>query len=255
MSESSLSKDLEAILGSAERECTTAGVQFVRGFVNNTDETPEIIWSTENPDLIRSFVTAAKKSNAVCIVAEAIRLTEEELESALREAEENEDTDRIRSLKALENKVDSIIRLVLSFVPASSSVVLTTEIMSEAHELLNPDDQLGDFEEDENDSPNDEEIEKAVTALVRDEKFMIATKKAQRLMIAKRKFASEEWADQPWALRAIVDKATTVFELDVAPLREQELADAASKLLSEGSSKREIAKKLGISLAKLSKIL
>lgn len=227
----------------------------MHGFINNTEEMPEIIWSSENHDLIKKFVDASKSANALCMVAESVRLSEDDVESAIEEAEEDGNIDRVRDLKAIRSEINSITRLVLSFVPSSSSVVFTTEIVSEAYELLNPDDESDDVEEDESDDLDEQEIEDAANALARDEKFMAATKKAQRILIAKRKFSSEEWGKQSWSIQEIVDRATTVFELDVAPQREQQLAEVASKLFNNGSTKAEIAKKLGISVTKLSKIL
>lgn len=116
---------------------------------------------------------------------------------------------------------------------------------------------LRDLEEERN-VPRDRDLSDLAVKLASSEAFQRARTPDQRAYIARKLFPeieTEEPEGFDWTFFRLARQAQAIYEVDILPAQEREIADRARALMSEGRPRSKTAEEIGISDDRLKRIL
>jgi|GEM_PF-3472785 len=248
---------LEPYLKKIEELSKVGDFDLVRGFVSQDFQIPQVNCEAEKLDDLFQFFSLASKLNASVLILELINISREDIDSAILHFEASEEIAKVKKLKQGLARVGLPGLLRLSFFGNQPSAVFQIELETELNSFLHIEDEDNDEDGDFDDVtiPKDKEIEQFSLELANDRNFQAATNDTQRQLIAKRIFAAQSEKYDYFLIDRIVQEAMAIYEMDIRPSLESVLSEKAEKLLQDGLSKKDIAKKLGITLGRLSKLI
>ena len=252
-------KSLDSVLERIDSLARNKEVALIPGFLSNEFLVPQVHWSLEKIEDIELFFEQASRLGSGVLVLDKVSICNEDIESAILKLDQNGDTaDEKR--KELANALGESERLGmvrLHFLSTTPAAVFSLEMQTELNSLLFDEQDEDDWDDEDDDvsSISNEELDQASERLARDKKFQSANKNSQKALIAKRFFYSELMENDDFPIYEIIERAKCVYEVEIKPELDLQLADEAQKLMDSGMNKKDIAKKLGISTDKLSKLI
>ncbi len=254
-------ESLEPYLKEIQELATTHKLAIVRGFLSEDLHLPMVNCEADTMEDVVRFIAHAVKLEAGLLILDEGKIESNDIENAISENEGDEDSDDAitDALTGGRSRVGTTGIFRLSFISDKPSAVFQIVLETTLNELLHgeneEDDSGDDYDSDDEPSFTEEEIQGFSNTLARDEKFQAASKNSQKLLVAKRVFSEQLREDSYFPLDDIMENATAIFEVDIKPSLNEALAEKAQELLDGGMSKKDIAKKLGISTERLSKLI
>lgn len=251
---------LESYVKKIEELSKANGIDLIRGCLSQEFQIPQIYCEGEEIEDVTRFVNQVSKLGASMLILEVANVEQEDIDSMISSLKGDEDASKIKILKRGLSFAGMPGFLRLSFISNQPNAVFQIELETELNSLLHDEDAEDDDDEyfDELDDvtiPKRKEIERFSNELANDKRFQSATNDSQRLLIAKRMFADQSENYDHFMFDQIMRDAMAIYEMDIKPSLDEALAEKAEKLLNDGLSKKDIAKKLDITIGRLSKLL
>jgi len=253
------SDKLAAFLGQIESWCTERKVLLIRGEVEKAGQLPEVLFMGEAEASPSDFLQALSQAPVSALVVHAVRLTRDDWQDKideLEDAETPEDKARLRQVLDCENLIDCVRCIGLEAFVETPKLVLKFALFANWHNVFS--DNNSSFpcaeeqyeREDPRTSPRVEELARRVAI---DPRFAAAKKQADKQYVAKTVLRGEEIG--AGVLFHIAQQAASIFELEIKPALDEELAKKVNSLRRAGQSPADIAKSLKLTSREVNRLL
>lgn len=239
---------LEPLLESVQSIAEGYQLKLVPGWLSETKYAPQINWQFEGTRTIQDFLGLAAKQGVGSVILDPIRVTRGDVEAAF-ERPVGELKDRMK----LSTRVGQLALLRLVFITPSPTTIHSLELLSDWYALIFPEDLRIGGQEWNQLTP--EEMLEAAERLARDPRFQEATNRTQREFAARKVFAAELRHDELYPIEEVAAQAGQIFDSEIRPELEGKLAEEAQKLYDQGIPRGEIARRLNLSLFRLSRLI
>lgn len=186
-------EDLESILEKIKTIAELKKIVIIPGHLSGEHQYPQINWSIENFNETDAFFEMALKFGSGVIVLDIIKITDMDIENAISALDEENEVDVIRELEQAQASVEKIGLVDLTFLSADPPGIFSLLLHTHLYNLV-----FDESDEDENyesgydkTSLSDDELDEAAKKLTKSQQFQIATKNAQKHLVAKRIFFAE----------------------------------------------------------------
>ncbi len=240
--------NLEPLYEAAKSIAAGYQLKVVPGWLSENRFAPQVNWQFDGTRSVQDFLEFAASQKSGFVVVDPIRVNRSDVEAAF----DRPNADSLRDKMKLSTRVGQLALLRLMFVSPSPATIHSLEVLSEWYALvfpeeLRPGSMINDL--------TAEEMGEAADRLARDPRFHEASSRTQREYVARKIFAAELRHDELYPLDEIVQQASQIFESEIRPEAEAKLADEAQRLFEEGVSRGDIARRLNLSLFRLSRLI
>lgn len=258
-------ESLEPILERVERFLAQQKIPVISGAMSDSGNFPQVDWCLRDLSGVDLFLEQFVQLGSRFMLLDQSTIERVDIEEAVSALEEGDDEfgvsgqERIDELKRALESAGVIGSIQLVFFSATPPYIqFTLSLRTKLYSLIferETDDETEGYDEDYEPLLSDEEIEEAANRLANDKNFQLAANKGNRVVVAQRIFKSDLREHIDFPLLDIVHRASGIFQVDILPQQELELADQARQLEEQGLTRADIAKKLSITTARLRKLI
>ncbi len=242
-------ENLEPLLEAARSIAEGYQLKIVSGWLSESRFAPQVNWQFDGTRSLQDFLGFAAKQNAGFVIVDPIRVNRGDIEAAFdRPAAET-----LREKMKLSGRVGQLALLRLMFVSSSPTTVHSLEVLSDWYALIFPEDMRAAALGVNDLTP--EELGEAADRLARDPRFHEASNRTQREYVARKTFSAELRHDELYPIEEVILQASQIYETEIRPEVEAKLADEAQKLYDQGIPRGDIARRLNLSLFRLSRLI
>lgn len=241
-------ENLDPVLDAAKSIAEGYQLKVVSGWLSESRFAPQVNWQFEGSRTIQEFLEFAARQKAGFVLVDPIRVNRGDVEAAF----DRPTNESLREKMKLSSRVGQLALLRLLFVSPSPATVHCLEVLSEWYALVFPEELRAAV------AVNDltlEEMGEAADRLARDPRFHETTSRTQREYVARKVFAAELRHDELYPLEEVIAQASQIFESEIRPETEAKLAEEAQRLYDQGISRSDIARRLNLSLFRLSRLI
>ena len=243
-------ENLEPLLQAAQTIAEGYQLKVVSGWLSDGRYAPQVNWQFDGDRTIQEFLGFAAKQGCGFVLIDPIRVNRGDVEAAF----DRPTMESLRDKMKLSGRVGQLALLRLLFVSSNPTTIHSLELLAEWYALVFPEDPRHGLGATLNDlSP--EEMQEAADRLARDSRFHETTNRTQREYVARKIFAAELKHDELYPLEDVVAQASQIYESEIRPEVEAKLAEEAQKLYDSGVSRGDIARRLNLSLFRLSRLI
>ena len=246
---------LESVLRSALAFLGRQNLRVFWGSVSAPDELPHAEWDTALEPDVEKFLECAKGSGAELVFLSYTKCKLEVLGEGGSESQPGESMDRLENIRPHEGKIAEISlawirdRTMFEYTRTASWANDYFEILD--LDMEDPDEDA--LSQDKEPQFSEEEVGLAAMTLASDSRFQAARSRAQHLYAARRVLDHAVVAN-PEMLAAVIEDAKSIFEIEIKPTKELELAEQVEALRQSGLTKAQIAQKLKISANRMKRM-
>jgi hypothetical protein len=242
-------ENLEPLLEATKSIAEGYSLKLVSGWMSESRFAPQINWQFEGSKTLQEFLGFAAKQGSGFVIVDPIRVNRSDIEAAF----ERPATESLREKMKLSGRVGQLALLRLVYVSPSPCSIHSLEVLADWYALIFPEDSR-QLTAGMNDLTPEEMVE-AADRLARDVRFHEATNRTQREYVARKVFAAELRHDELYPLEEVIGQAAQIYESEIRPELEAKLAEEAQKLYDEGVPRGDIARRLNLSLFRLSRLI